>query len=90
MCTQENQETKKESSESRIDYHIRNTKKALKLETITAPYLNDKKTQQQFHQSSEFGFNSPQIPVIRRYIWLGAKLTALYLTKWFSWLVHRK
>jgi hypothetical protein len=90
MISHENEETKNISSESRIDYHIRNTKKELKLETITAPYLNSEKTQQQPHHSSEFAFNSPQIPVVRRYMWLGMKLVALYLTKWFSWFAHRK
>jgi hypothetical protein len=63
------------------------TKKELNLETITAQYLH--KNNPQYNYQNEFGFDSTRITIVRRYIWLNLKLTALYLAKCFNWIFHR-
>jgi hypothetical protein len=79
MCEQRN-------DESRLDYHIRNTKTALNLENITEPYLNRSIP---YGYPTEFGFDTSRISMVRRYLWLNAKLVALYLAKGFNRLSRR-
>ena len=88
MCQQKSSESEIETSKSRLDCQIRNTKMALRIDAVTAPYSTGQKIQHYY--AYEFGVNSPQSQVAGRYIWLGIKLIALYLAKWFSWLIRRR
>ncbi len=84
---QENNTLETKSVVSRIDSQIVTTRKALNLENITEPYL--KRENMSYNYASEFGFSSPRIPMVRRFIWLNVKLAALYLAKGFNWLFRR-
>jgi len=88
MSHQEKHEAENGSGESRLDGHIRKTRLELNLDTLYAPFANKEVTQRYF--TNEFGFNSPQSHVVRRYLWLCVKLIILYMAKWFNWIFRRK
>ena len=72
--------------ESSLKYHIRMTKIALNPNNISA--VHPVKETIWGSYSREFGFGTG--PIARRYLWLTAKLTTLYLAKGFSWLLRGK
>ncbi len=85
---QENNSLETKPVSSRIDSQIVITRKALNLENITEPYL--KRENMSYGYASEFGFSSPRIPMVRRFIWLNIKLAALYLAKYFNWIFRQR
>jgi hypothetical protein len=72
----------KRPGSTEIDKQIKTTREALNLESITAPYL--KQEQMPYNYASEFGFGSPRIPMVRKFIWLNLKLAALYTAKLYN------
>lgn len=88
MSNQETPKAERGAGESRINDLITDTKKSFSLDAIYAPYADKELTQRYF--TNEFGFNSPQSLVVRRYLWLCIKLIALYVAKSFNWFFRRK
>jgi hypothetical protein len=70
--------------ESRIDYNIRITRNSLKPEVFYSMRTIEEK---RIDSINEFG-SSPMGPIVRLYLWLVLKLSALYLAKAYIWLVR--
>jgi hypothetical protein len=88
MNTRRISATDKRPGSTQIDEQIKTTREALNLESITAPYL--KQEQMPYNYASEFGFGSPRIPMVRKFIWLNLKLAALYTAKLFNILFRKE
>ena len=79
----ENNREEMVEGESRIDYHIRTTRKAMHPDALFARYpVKDVKSY------SVAEFSGGRGPIGRLYAWLLLKLTSLYLAKGFMWLVR--
>ena len=89
MDHQEKDEVAIETEESRIDCQIRKIKASFNLQTFFSMYTKRKVASD--YMLTEFGFGVSNLGVIavRHYLWLSIKLMALYVTKFFNWLIHR-
>jgi hypothetical protein len=76
---------KRKEDESKIAYHIRSTKKELKQGFYDIDIMKGESAKQS--PRHEFGASSIGLQVIRHYVWIILKLSALYLAHYTSRLI---